>query len=55
MQKNLLQTLHQAITNEIEKTRFIVSKNQNHPFPKGKITLGCHKFGRLEALFKVLF
>jgi hypothetical protein len=31
MQKNLLQAMHQAITNEMGKTRPVVRKNQDHP------------------------
>jgi len=55
MQKNLLQALHQAATNEMGKTKLVASNNQNHPLLKGKITLGCHNFGKLESLFKVFF
>jgi hypothetical protein len=31
MQKNLLQAMHQATTNEMGKTKLVVSKNQYHP------------------------
>jgi len=31
MQKNLLQAMHQAITNEMWKTKPSTSHNQNHP------------------------
>jgi hypothetical protein len=31
IQKNLLQVMHQATTNEMGKTKPIITKNQDHP------------------------
>jgi hypothetical protein len=31
MQNNLLQTVHQATTNEMGKTKLAINKNQDHP------------------------